>query len=257
MADGLYDVDLAFVVDTTGSMGSFIAAARQQMVDTLERLAAGAEGPVSLRLAVVEYRDHPPQEQSFVARPHPFTADSQQARKVIAGLTPSGGGDGPEAVFDGLDGCAALAWRPNACRLAVLVGDAPPHGVGAAGDGFRAGCPCGLTTERVAARLEAAGVRLVALALTPDARPSFGRLAGLPGGESFAAAQGREAVEAVRGAVARQFADIDHDRRVLERCRAEPAWTVDGLSTALESRPHRVAASLCRLGRRGFLEQPA
>jgi hypothetical protein len=36
-----------------------------------------------------------------------------------------------------------MAWRPNASRVVVWVGDAPPHGVMPDGDAFPKGCPCG------------------------------------------------------------------------------------------------------------------
>ena len=109
--------------------------------------------------------------------------------KVIAGLQPVGGGDAPEAVYDGLEAaCEQLAWRPHACRLAVLIGDSPPHGAGCAGDYFRAGCPCGLKPEKVTALLEQKGVTLYALGLTPAVRASFGRLASWTGRAYFEAA---------------------------------------------------------------------
>jgi hypothetical protein len=60
MIDALNQLDLAFVVDTTGSMGAFIGAARQHMIALLRSLTDGALTRPDLRLAVVEYRDHPP-----------------------------------------------------------------------------------------------------------------------------------------------------------------------------------------------------
>jgi hypothetical protein len=53
-------VNLAFVVDTTGSMGGLIAAAQSQMIAMLKALTRAAN--VTLWLGVVEYRDHPPQD---------------------------------------------------------------------------------------------------------------------------------------------------------------------------------------------------
>ena len=258
MFDALNQVDLAFVVDTTGSMGAFIGAARQHMIDLLRALAEGAGTPPDLRLAVVEYRDHPPQDNSFVARPHAFEADLARCQKVINGLQPDGGGDAPEAVYDGLQtACDQLDWRPHSCRLAVLVGDSPPHGTGCGGDGFRNGCPCGLTTERVTALLEAKGITLYALGLTPHVRSSFTPLATWTGGEYFEAAQAQKAIDALRDLLANEFAGIDLDRQVLDLCRRTPEWTVDGVSEALSSGRPRVAASLSRLGRRGLLAAPA
>lgn len=163
MIEKLYDVDLAFIVDTTGSMGSFLDAARRQMVDALKALSSAPERPLNLRVGLVEYRDHPPQDTSFVARSHGFKSDLKQVQKVITGLEAEGGGDTPEAVFDGLLAAGEeLKWRPHACRLAMLIGDAPPHGVGCAGDHFRGGCPCGLTAESTTAVLESRGLTLYA-----------------------------------------------------------------------------------------------
>ena len=257
MTDALNQVDLAFVVDTTGSMGAFIQAARQQMTDTLRSLAAAADFAPDLRVAVVEYRDHPPQDTTFVFRPHPFESDLKKVQKVIDKLSPGGGGDGPEAVYDGVAACENLDWRPHACRVAVLIGDAPPHGTGGGGDGFRHGCPCALTPASVTARLEGKGIKLYALGLTQGLAPSFTPLAQLTGGQYHDAGHGEKAVEAVRQVVAREFADLDADRKVLTAWRSRNEWNLDELSEAIGVTPGRVAASLSRLGRRGFLSQPA
>lgn len=60
MRNEINAVDLAFVVDTTGSMGGLIAAAQNQMITMLEELTRAAN--ITLWLGVVEYRDHPPQD---------------------------------------------------------------------------------------------------------------------------------------------------------------------------------------------------
>jgi hypothetical protein len=256
VTNALNQVDLAFVVDTTGSMGPFIRAARHRMTAMLWSLTGGGTA-VSLRLWVVEYRDHPPQDPTFVARTHPGLTDLAQAQQVIAGLRlGGGGGDGPEAVYDGLAAACALAWRPHSRRLAVLVGDSPPHGSGTPRDNFPNGCPCGLTTERVTAMLEQQGVTLYALGLTAAVTQSFGRLAAWTGGEYFEPGQGEKAIEALRGVLAGEFENIDLDRRVMEECRRD-GWTIDGLGEALASGRTRIAASLSRLGRRGLLGRPA
>ena len=154
----LSQVDLAFVVDTTASMGQFIDAARRQMIRTLQELTAAA--PIELRVAVVEYRDHPPQDRTFVSRAHVFKADLGEAQQMIEALRPDGGGDTPEAVYDGLRTvCNVLEWLPHSHSLAVLVGDVPPHGDGGADDLFPEGCPCGLDADAVTALLETEATR--------------------------------------------------------------------------------------------------
>ena len=97
MGDALNHVDLCFVVDTTGSMQPFISAAQMALLDTVE--APSAKGGVDIQIGLVEYRDHPPQEMSFVTRHYPLTSDLKKMRKVINGLRADGGGDHPEAVY--------------------------------------------------------------------------------------------------------------------------------------------------------------
>lgn len=59
----------------------------------------------------------------------------------LASLSATGGGDGPEAQADGLYDAVHAQWNPKATKVAVLITDAPPHGIGEAGDGFPKGCP--------------------------------------------------------------------------------------------------------------------
>lgn len=72
MTKALNYVDLCFVIDTTGSMGSFIQAAKQQLLDTIQLLSADSD--IDLQVGLVEYRDHPPQDSSFVTRVYPLRA---------------------------------------------------------------------------------------------------------------------------------------------------------------------------------------
>ena len=51
-----------------------------------------------VRLALVEYRDHPPQEQTFVVRVNDFTASVKEMKKWLEQCAAVGGGDTPEAV---------------------------------------------------------------------------------------------------------------------------------------------------------------
>jgi hypothetical protein len=244
-------LDLAFVVDTTGSMGNLIAAAQRQMIAMLQ--AASTAADVDLRLGVVEYRDHPPQD-TMVYRVHPFTDDLRKAQKTINGLHVAGGGDAPEAVLDGvLAACQELEWRPHARRIAVLVGDAPPHGTGMRGDGFASGCPCGQTIESVTAAAEEQRVTLYALGLTPYVAASFGRLARFTGGEFFAANQGDAAIKRLQDILNAEFGNLEFDARVLSEWKASPELSSDEVAERLASTPGAVSAALTRLMARRLL----
>ncbi|EYF00518.1 VIT and vWA domain-containing protein [Chondromyces apiculatus] len=136
------ELDLVFLVDETGSMGDQIEQVKVHLLELIEALKAA---PLcrSLRLGLVSYRDHPPQERTFVSRTVPLTEDIASIQQGVQRMEASGGGDGPEAVTDGLFDLVRLGWRPRAARVVVWVGDAPPHGVVPEGDGFPGGCPCG------------------------------------------------------------------------------------------------------------------
>ena len=109
-----------------------------------------------LNVALILYRDHPPQDSSFIIKVHDFTDDSEEAKKNIDGASASGGlffhgsvcsafqtnishlgGDGPEAVAPAPHAAVhTLKWRTNPAKIAVLIADAPPHGLDISGDGF-------------------------------------------------------------------------------------------------------------------------
>jgi hypothetical protein len=247
----LNEFDLAFVVDTTGSMGGLIAAAQRQMTEMIDALATAAA--VDMRLGIVEYRDHPPQD-SLISRAYPFTADLRAAKKTLQGLKAGGGGDAPEAVFAGLVTARdKLGWRVHARRIAVLVGDAPPHGIGCRGDGFPAGCPSGETIHSTSAKLEDKNIRLYAIGLTHEVTDSFGRLSVLTGGRLFAAGQGDAAIEQLKKLLTDEFGQLDFDKQVHGQWTAADEPCVEVVAERLAVPPARVAAAVSRLFGRNLL----
>jgi Mg-chelatase subunit ChlD len=255
MRNEIQAVDLAFVVDTTGSMGRLIAVAQEQMITMLRELTRAAD--IHLCLGIVEYRDHPPQDR-MVSRVYAFTEDLQAAERVIKELQADGGGDGPEAVLDGITAaCRELAWWRYARRLMVLVGDAPPHGVGTHGDAFSQGCPCGETIASVTRLAEEQRITIHSLGLTPAVSESFGEISYLTGGQFFSASQANQAIEHLASVLKMEFAALDLDRRVLALYRAAPEASVDELAQRLEISRSTAATSLVRLLSRELIEVPA
>ena len=87
---------------------------------------------MTLRFAVVAYRDHPPQDSTYVTQTLDFT-DHDEAIKYVNKLQATGGGDFPEAVHDGLITSANdLNWvelpGTPVLRYIFHIADAPPHG---------------------------------------------------------------------------------------------------------------------------------
>jgi Mg-chelatase subunit ChlD len=116
-------VDVAFVLDTTGSMSEEIAAVKA----TIQKVTqAFANSQTEIRFGLVEYKDR---GDSPVTRAFPFTKNVNSFSASIAQLSASGGGDTPEDLNAGLRvAMSELQWNANAvARIAFVIADAPPH----------------------------------------------------------------------------------------------------------------------------------
>ena len=284
MGDALNHVDLCFVVDTTGSMQPFISAAQAALLDTVEAL--GAKGGVEIQVGLVEYRDHPPQDVSFVTRHYPLTSDLKKMRKVINGLGADGGGDRPEAVYDGVSEAAVLTeWRAHSCRFILLVGDAPPHGyvaphgaedvaaesvaAGARGrsagrtrgrvaneaGGAKSSCRCGLDVAQVTAAAEENRVTVHALPMSDDVQTkgAFTEIARGTGGVCAEHSEAGAVVGRIGQMLDAEFSSLQFDREVLEFSRRLASFDAGEISERLSCSRLQAAAAVARLGRRGFL----
>jgi hypothetical protein len=116
-------LDLAFVIDTTGSMGDEIRYLQSELSSIVNGLQTRHPG-VNIRVAFVFYRDR---GDAYVTRTVRFNGNIAQAQAVLMGQQAGGGGDYPEAMDEALMRGVSLDWRPDAVRSLVLVADAPPH----------------------------------------------------------------------------------------------------------------------------------
>ncbi len=118
-------MDIAFVVDATGSMGDEINYLKTEMLDVIKRVKE-ANPELQLRTSSVFYRDHGDQ---YLTRHTDFNSDIRNTLDFISKQYAAGGGDFPEAVDEGLETALnRLSWSPEARgRLLFLILDAPPH----------------------------------------------------------------------------------------------------------------------------------
>ncbi len=164
-ASGTKKLDLVFTMDCTGSMGSYISAAKNNIETICARLTQ-VEG-YDLRFGLIAYRDHPPQDSSFVTKTFPFTASLATMKQQLGLLSASGGGDGPEAVAAALNATLESSWREDATKVCILIADAPPHGLGERGDGFPNGAPDGVDPLVVLDGMSAKGITIYAVGCMP------------------------------------------------------------------------------------------
>jgi PKD repeat protein len=113
-------LDLAFAIDTTGSMGGIIGQVR----DNIQALARSiASTSSNYRFALVDYKDFGDVYQARVDLP--FSTDVGAFSTAASALQASGGGDYPESMYSGIMTALGLSWRPGVRKVVLVIGDAP------------------------------------------------------------------------------------------------------------------------------------
>jgi hypothetical protein len=117
-------LDLAFLIDVTGSMEDELRYINQEVASIVRRIEDSAPG-VSIRVGAVFYRDR--SDQVPLQR-IAFTDDVHGFAEAMTQVAASGGGDYPEDLNAGLQAAVQeLSWSEgNAARALVLIADAPP-----------------------------------------------------------------------------------------------------------------------------------
>jgi len=134
-------------------------SAQDNILKISDQISKMGEGPGScdFRFALVAYRDHPPQDTSFVTKVFTFTQDYAVMKKNVVSsqerthherwwvllqstlfsrdfivqdkMSANGGGDGPEEVACAFHDVLKLPWREAATKICIFITDAPPHGL--------------------------------------------------------------------------------------------------------------------------------
>jgi Mg-chelatase subunit ChlD len=119
-------IDVAFALDTTGSMGDEIDVVKARIVEIARKVSAGQPRP-DVRFGIVAYRDR---GDLYLTRLFPFTREIAEVQRSLDTLDANGGGDEPEAVAEGLSVAVhELSWDKSStvARMIFLIGDAGPH----------------------------------------------------------------------------------------------------------------------------------
>ena len=130
------NVDIVWAIDTTRSMGPYIDATRDVVVEVSKRLAADQETSKRIRFGVWGYRDPVEDIPGIEYTTRNFTPALQNINEFGKTMgtvkeTKVDSVDFPEDVFSGLsDAIEKTVWTPGAMRIIVLVGDAPGHPLG-------------------------------------------------------------------------------------------------------------------------------
>ena len=114
------EMQIMFIVDTTGSMGDELAFLQSEFTAIAQTV-----GTENVTYSVNFYKD---EGDPYVTKTNGFSGDINEISKKLNSEVASGGGDTPEAVSEILDECMhSQEWREDTVKLAFLIFDAPPH----------------------------------------------------------------------------------------------------------------------------------
>ena len=117
-------VDLAFLVDATGSMGGYIDTVKDNIKGMVEKIKVNHPDAV-MRVSFIAYRDFCDGDERISTQP--FTENIEEFKNFVSQTKAFGGGDAAEDVFGGLSEAGQLAWK-SVNRVLVHFADAPCHG---------------------------------------------------------------------------------------------------------------------------------
>jgi hypothetical protein len=185
-------VDVFFLADTTGSMGTAINAVKT----SASSIMTTAAGLGDVQFAVGEYKDVG--DIIVYRRNQDITGNTAAVQTGINAWFAGGGGDEPEANMFGLQEAAnTTAWRSGSARVLVWFGDAPGHDPRA-----------GATEASATAALVAKGIKVEAISVGANRLNLTGqaqRIATATGGALFSGVNQAAIVAAINGAITSAF----------------------------------------------------
>jgi Mg-chelatase subunit ChlD len=119
-------IEVCFVLDTTGSMGGLIEGAKARIWAIANQMIAARPTP-RLKIALIGYRDR---GDDYVTRIFDLSEDIDAVYANLQDFQAGGGGDAPESVNQAIhEAVTRIGWSEDrrVLKVVFLVGDCPPH----------------------------------------------------------------------------------------------------------------------------------
>ena len=117
-------IDVVISFDTTGSMYPVLTQVRRKIKQAVNRLMSELPG---IHIGIIAHGDYCDAGSTYVTRHLNLTHDTTAIIDFVTNTQATHGGDAPECYELVLYEAQALAWRPDATRVFVLIGDDVPH----------------------------------------------------------------------------------------------------------------------------------
>ena len=123
------NLELVFVLDTTGSMGGLLEGAKTKIWGIINDIMQKRGGQnLKVKVGLVAYRDR---QDAYLTKVTRLSENLDEVYAELSSFRAEGGGDTPEdvrsAMRDALDNVAWSKPGPRTSQIIFLVGDAPPH----------------------------------------------------------------------------------------------------------------------------------
>lgn len=117
------NMQIQFIVDTTGSMGDEMLYLQSDFKSIAEEVGTNGK-----EFSTVFYKD---EHDDYVVKTNPFTSAVNEITSQLGNESAAGGGDEPEAVAEALTSAFnEVEWKDNTVKIAFMIFDAPPHNDG-------------------------------------------------------------------------------------------------------------------------------
>ncbi len=119
-------IEVVFVLDTTGSMGALIEAAKEKIWSIASTMASAQTVP-EIKMGLVAYRDR---GENYVTKVIDLSSNLDSMYATLMDFQATGGGGAPESVNQALhEAVNKISWSQDqdTYKVVFMVGDAPPH----------------------------------------------------------------------------------------------------------------------------------
>ena len=120
--NNILSLDLAFVMDITGSMEPYLNFAKNKIISIINEITKDSN--IKVRLGFIGYKDYTEKYEIY----ENFTNNIEDVKNFITQAQLGDGADFCEDMVGGLNLALNYSWKSNT-RFAMLIADAPCHGV--------------------------------------------------------------------------------------------------------------------------------